>query len=216
MTQELDQDRDHENTGQPASAEQLRYAYKPSLMGAPWEFRLDAGGLAWKVGRFEGIVPYTGIRRVRLSFRPATMQSHRFVTEIWTRDGPKLTIASTSWRSLAEQAPQDQAYGAFIRALHARIDAAGTNATFETGSPGVLYWPGLAVFAVASVALAVLTVRALASGAYAGAAFVGFFLVLFLWQSGNYFHRNQPGRYAPNDLPARLVPPANGGSRAAR
>ncbi len=185
-------------------------------MGAPWEFRLRPDGLAWKVGRFEGCVPYGRIRRVRLSFRPATMQWRRFVTEIWTLDGPKLTIASTTWRSLAEQASQDRAYGAFIRALHARVAAAGAKATFETGSPGVLYWPGLVVFAVASVALAVLTVRALATGAYAGAAFVGFFLALFLWQSGNYFHRNQPGRYAPHAPPARLVPPANGGSRAAR
>jgi|SRR5688572_9471535 len=207
MTRDHAQDRNNDGAGQPAFGEALLYAYKPSLMGAPWEFRLDAGGLAWKVGRFEGCVPYARIRRVRLSFRPATMQSRRFVTEIWTLDGPKLTIASTTWRSLAEQAAQDQAYGAFVRALHARIGAAGANATFETGSPSVLYWPGLAVFAVASVALAVLTVRALAAGAYAGAAFVGFFLALFLWQSGNYFHRNQPGRYSPHDLPARLAPP---------
>ena len=48
-----------------------------------------------------------------------TMQMRRFVTEIWPADGPKLSIASTTWRSLVEQSAQDEAYGAFIRELHA-------------------------------------------------------------------------------------------------
>jgi hypothetical protein len=176
-------------------------------MGSAWEFRLRPEGLAWHVGRLEGCVPYDRIRRVRLSFRPVTMQTRRFVTEIWPAQGPKLTIASASWRSLVEQAPQDAAYGAFIRALHRRLAAAGTEASFEAGSPAVLYWPGLAVFAAAALALAALTVHALQTGAWAGAAFVGFFLALFIWQSGGYFHRNRPGRYSPQELPERLVPP---------
>ena len=209
MTQKLDQDRNNDDrAGQPASAEQLRYAYKPSLMGAPWEFRLDAGGLAWKVGRFEGSVPYAGIRRVRLSFRPATMQSRRFVTEIWTlrrtQAHHRLDHAGAAW-------PSRRGRTRPMARSSARCTPASPRPARRPRSrparPSVLYWPGLAVFAVASVALAVLTVRALATGAYAGAAFVGFFFALFLWQSGNYFHRNQPGRYAPRDLPARLVPP---------
>jgi hypothetical protein len=191
----------------PGSDEVLLYEHKPSLLGAPWQFRLRPDGLAWQVGRFDGSVRYERIRRVRLTFRPATMQPRRFVTEVWPADGPKLTIASTSWRSLAEQAPQDAAYGAFVRALHARIAAAGARASFEAGSPAFLYWPGLVVFAAAALALAALTLHAIATGAFAGAAFVGFFLVLFLWQSGSYFGRNRPGRYSPDALPERLVPP---------
>jgi hypothetical protein len=190
----------------PGSGEVLLYAHKPSLLGAPWQFRLRPDGLGWQVGRFEGCVAYDRIRRVRLTFRPATMQSRRFVAEVWPADGPKLTIASTSWRSLAEQAPQDAAYGAFVRALHARMAAAGARASFEAGSPPFLYWPGLAVFAVAALALAALTLHALATGAFAGATFVGFFLALFLWQSGSYFRRNRPGRYSPHDVPERLLP----------
>jgi hypothetical protein len=189
------------------SGEVLLYAHKPSLMGAPWQFRLRPDGLAWQVGRFDGCVPYDRIRRVRLTFRPATMQSRRFVAEIWPLDGPKLTIASTSWRSLVEQAPQDAAYGAFIRALHRRIAAADARASFEAGSPPLLYWPGLVVFVAAALALAALTLHALATGAFAGAAFVGVFLALFLWQSGSYFGRNRPGRYSPENVPDRLVPP---------
>ncbi|HEY6993708.1 MAG TPA: hypothetical protein VH397_08360 [Xanthobacteraceae bacterium] len=182
------------------------YVHKPSLMGAPFELRLRPDALEWRAGRQQGRIPYGRVTRIRLSFRPLTMQTRRFVTEIWWTGGPRLSIASTSWRSLVEQAAQDQAYGAFVRELHARVAAAGAAAAFETGTPPLLYWPGLAVFAAVSVTLAVLTVYALEAGAHAGAALVGGFLGLFLWQSGGYFRRNRPGRYRPQAPPSALVP----------
>jgi hypothetical protein len=211
---------------QPGTADDPVYSYKPSLMGAPWELCLRPDALEWRAGRHEGRIPYGRIARVRLSFRPVTMQTRRFVTEIWPATGPRLSIASTSWRSLVEQGTQDQAYGAFIRELHRRIAAAGAQASpeqvlpeqvlpeqaspervsFETGTPAMLYWPGLAVFAGAALALAALTVRALQVGELAGAAFVGGFFGLFVWQSGNYFRRNRPGRYRPDAVPQDLVP----------
>jgi hypothetical protein len=182
------------------------YAYKPSLMGAPWEFRLAPDALEWRIGRHQGRTPYTRIARVRLSFRPVTMQTRRFVTEIWPVDGPRLVIASSSWKSIVEQEGRDQAYGAFIRELHRRIAASGARVTFEAGSPPILYWLGLAVFVIVTLGLAVLTVRALQSGAWAAAAIIGGMLCLFVWQSGNYFRRNSPGSYRPEALPEQLVP----------
>ncbi len=189
------------------------YGYKPSLMGAGWEFRLRPDALEWRAGRHEGRVRYGSIARVRLSFRPVTMQTRRFLTEIWPGRGPRLSIASTSWRSLVEQVAQDQAYGAFIRELHRRIAAQHSLAqisfaqvSFETGSPAILYWPGLVVFVGVGLALAALTVRALQVGEFAGAALVGGFFALFMWQSGTYFQRNRPGTYRPDALPKDLVP----------
>jgi hypothetical protein len=182
------------------------YVHKPSLMGAPFELWLRPDALEWRAGRQEGRIPYARVTRIRLSFRPVTMQTRRFVTDIWWSGGPRLTIASTSWRSMIEQTAQDRAYGAFVRELNARVARAGAAAAFETGTPAVLYWPGLVVFAAVTLALAALTVHALAVGAWAGAALVGGFLGLFLWQSGSYFRRNRPGRYRPDAPPKALVP----------
>jgi hypothetical protein len=182
------------------------YVYKPSLLGAPWKFRLRPDALEWQAGRHRGCIPYAGIARIRLSFRPLTMQTRRFVTEIWWPGGPRLTIASSSWRSPVEQVAQDRDYGAFVRALNARVAAAGAQASFETGAPAVLYWPGLAVFIAVAVALTVLILRALAVEAFAGAALVAAFFALFIWQSGAYFRRNRPGHYRPESPPPELVP----------
>jgi hypothetical protein len=188
------------------SASDPSYVHKPSLMGAPFELWLRPDALEWRAGRREGRIPYARVTRIRLSFRPVTMQTRRFVTDIWWSGGPRLTIASTTWRSMIEQAGQDAAYGAFVRELNARVLAAGAAAAFETGTPAVLYWPGLVVFAAVTLALAALTVHALTVGAWAGAALVGGFLGLFLWQSGSYFRRNRPGRYRPDAPPRALVP----------
>ena len=190
----------------PDSGEDPVYIHKPSLMGAPWELRLRPEALEWRTGRHEGRIPYGRVTRVRLSFRPVTMQTRRFIAEVWSAGGPRLSIASTSWRSMVEQASQDQAYGAFVRELHRRIAAAGVTPAYDCGSPALLYWPGLAVFVGVVVGFAALIVRALDTGAYSGAAVVGAFFALFVWQSGTYFWRNRPGHYRPDALPTELVP----------
>ena len=66
------------------------YTYKPSLLGAPHEFRLAPDALVWRVGGRTGSAAYGDILRVRLSFRPMTMQPYRFQAEIWPDAGPKL------------------------------------------------------------------------------------------------------------------------------
>src|SRR5215470_17360393 len=88
------------------------YSYKPSLMGAAFEARLEPDALAWQAGGRTGRIPYGDIRRLRLSFRPVTMQSQRFLTEIWPAYGPKIQLASCSWKSMVEQERRDAPYAA--------------------------------------------------------------------------------------------------------
>jgi hypothetical protein len=184
----------------------LVYAYKPALVGAPFEFRLAPDVLEWCKGRHAGSTPYDRIRRIRLSFRPVTMQNHRFLAEIWHGSGPRLQIASTSWRSIMEQERLDAAYNAFVIELNRRVGAAGGAPLLQTGSPALLYWPGLVIFLGASLALAGLIVRAFQVQAWSGAAFVAAFLALFLWQAGNFFRRNRPGTYRADAVPAEVLP----------
>lgn len=182
------------------------YTHRPSLLGAPFTFRLTATGLAYEAGRRSGVVPFRDIRRIRLSFKPASMQSKRYVTEIWADGAPKLQVVSSTWKSMMEQLRQDKEYSAFLTALHGRLAAAGGATHYERGSPPLLYWPGVALFAAVALTLAALAVRGLQGGAMAGAAFVAAFLALFLWQGGNFFRLNKPGVYRPDALPKDLVP----------
>ena len=185
---------------------ELSYSFKASAFGAPWEFELRPEGLLWRVGLRSGLIRYDEISRVRLSFRPVTMQSYRFQAEIWSAVMPKFRIASTSWRGIVEQTRQDAAYTAFVVELHRRLAAASKPVHFSTGIPGAAYWAGLAVFVVVALGLAALAVRALRLDEWAGAAFIGGFFALFVWQLGAFFRRNRPGIYRPEDVPDGVLP----------
>jgi len=200
-TQAVDMSIDRASAGEP-----FAYAYRPSLLGAAWEFKLTGYGIDWAAGRKAGHIPFRNLRRLRLSYRPASMQSHRFMTELWAEGAPKLEILSSSWKSLVEQERLDKPYVAFVTELHRRIALAAPPARFEQGRSPLLYWPRLIAFVGVALGLALLVVRALQADSKGGAAFIGGFLVLFLWQGGKYFRRNRPGVYHPLDLPAQLLP----------
>ena len=188
------------------AAEDTAYAYRSSMFGAAREFRLTGEGIEWTAGRRSGQIPFRAVRRLRMSFKPANMQWQRFLTEVWADGAPKLEIVSTSWKSMVEQERLDRPYTAFVTELHRRIALAAVPARFERGRSPFLYWPSLIVFAGVALVASALIVRALQSDAKGGAAFIAGFLVLFLWQGGNFFRRNRPGLYRPDALPAELMP----------
>src|SRR5436190_21656704 len=136
------------------------YSYKPSLAGTPWVLRLASHDLIWNRGRHSGRLPYRDVARIRLSFRPVTMQTRRFLTEVWGPGAPKLVIASASWKGLVEQETLVKSYSEFVTALHARITAAGGRPRCEIGLHPLLYWPGVIVYAAVLLGLAALIVRA--------------------------------------------------------
>jgi hypothetical protein len=183
----------------------INYAFRPARFGPVWQFHLTPDSIAWEAGGRNGSVPYAEIRRVRLSFRPLTMQSHRFVAEIWPRQGRRLRLASSSWR-IVDHERHDDAYASFIAELHRRLAAAGVRASFESGATPLYYWPGFAVFAAVAFAIAGLAVRALATGQVSAAAMMGALLAIFLWQAGAFFRRNRPGSYRADALPRDLLP----------
>lgn len=189
-----------------ATDEVQTYAYRPSLLGAPNEFRLSGDNLDWVIGRRSGRIPLHTVRLVRLSFQPASMQPQRFVTELWAENAPRLLIVSSSWKSMVEQERLDAPYAAFVTELNRRIAGAGANARFLQGKHPASYWPAFVLFVLVALGLAALVPRSLQAQSTGGAVFIAAFLALFLWQGGNYFRRNKPGRYRPDALPPELLP----------
>jgi hypothetical protein len=151
-------------------------------------------------------VPYDKIVRMRMAYRPMSMQTTRFMTEIWAPGEPPLRIVSTTWKSMVEQQRLDAAYVRFVIALHERIAAAGGKVVCEKGRPGLIYWPGLVVFIGVSLGLAALIARALQVQAVVPALFIGVFFALFVWHGGTFFGRNRPGSYPVAEPPRELLP----------
>ena len=181
------------------------YSFKPSLAGGIVELRLAPDAIEMsRSGRLVRFA-YRDIRRVRLGFRPVTMQSYRFITEIWS-GGPKMTIASCSCRSFVEQTRQDAEYNAFIAELHRRIGASGAEVKFQTGSPVLLYWAGVVAVGGLCVTSAILALRSLQIDSWLTAAVVGGMLLVVLWQAGDFLRRNMPRTYTPENPPRLVLP----------
>ena len=188
------------------TAQYPHYAYKPSLMGAPWSFQLAPDGLVWSFRSMSGRIPYANIRRIRLGFRPVTMQNYRFIAEIWSDKGPKIPVSSASWKSMVEQERQDAPYVAFITDLHRRIAEAHGTPRLDAGAIPFLYWPGVAIFIGISFAVAALITRALQQGESTASLLLLGFFILLLWQLGGFFKRNYPRRYTLDQIPPDVLP----------
>jgi len=189
-----------------ASDDGFAYTYRPSLMGAPWQFKLAENGIEWSAGRRSGHIPYRNVRRLRMSFRPANMQTQRFLTEVWADGEPALKISSSSWKSVFEQERLDRPYKAFVAELHRRLAQAAAPVRYEQGMHALRYWPMLIVFAAVVLGLCLLIVRGLQAGELSGVAFIAAFLALFIWQGGIFLRRNRPGLYRPEAPPAAVLP----------
>jgi hypothetical protein len=182
------------------------YAYKASLIGSAHRFELTEEGLSWHIAGRSGVWRYDEISAVKLSFRPVSMQQHRFRADVSRAGGGRIAILSTSWQTAALMAPQDNGFRDFIIAFHARMAAAGSRAELTAGLGRRTYAAVLAFLAMLAVAMAGLLVRALMTGEFAGVLFILGFAALFVWQVGGFVRRNQPRIYTLDHLPADLLP----------
>jgi hypothetical protein len=184
----------------------VRYAYKASLIGAAHQFELTDAGLSWRVAGRAGVWPYADIAAIRLSYRPVSMQSHRFRADIDRIGGGRLPILSTSWQTAALMAAQDRDYRAFITQLHKRLGEAGGRVALRGGLGPRVYAAAVILLGLVAIAMAGLFVRAVATGEFTGALFLVGFAALFGWQVGGFVRRNRPCAYTFDHLPEALLP----------
>src|SRR4051794_21465618 len=188
-----------------AGAPGARYAYKASLIGSAHEFELTDAGLQWQAGGKSGLWRYAEIAALRLSYRPASMQSRRFRCDIDHVNRQRITVMSTTWQTVTLMMPQSDAYRAFIIELHRRLAAAGSKAELIGGLKSPVYALGVALLALVAIAVTGLFARAIATGEWGGALFLTGFAALFGWQIGGFIRRNRPRRYGFDDVPGELL-----------
>lgn len=182
------------------------YAYKASLIGSAHRFELTDEGLSWHIAGRSGVWRYDEISAVRLSFRPVSMQQHRFRADVSRASGGRIAILSTSWQTAALMAPQDRGFRDFLVELHARMAKAGSRAELTAGLGRKTYAAVLAFLAMLAVAMTGLLIRALMIGEFGGVLFILGFAALFAWQVGGFVRRNQPRSYGFDRLPRSLLP----------
>lgn len=192
-------------TEDSAARDGTHYVFKPSLAGGARQFELTDEGLCWQGARSQ-VWPLTSIAAIRLSYRPASMQSWRFRADIENSSGQRATLFSTTWHSISMMARQDDDYRAFLVELHKRLAAANRDVRLTAGINPVLYAVGLAAMALMGIAIAGLLLRALLTAEFAGALFLAAIVAWFAWQIGSFMKRNRPRTYTFDALPREVLP----------
>ena len=187
-------------------SEGLVYQYRPRMVGSELAFRLGEQSLEWSVAGSRGSVTYPMIARVRLGYRPSNLGNRRFIAEIWPLNGPRLEVASASYRSLVAMDDQGPAYNAFVGELHRRIAEAGGDCRFEAGFAAWRWWPMVVVGIVTAAGLLYVAIQTLLRDDLGAGVLIAAFIALFAWQMGPLIVRNRPRDYEPNHIPADVLP----------
>jgi hypothetical protein len=182
------------------------YQFRPRLLGSDHSFRLGADSLEWTVGGHSGRTAYPMITYVRLGYRPSNLGSKRFTTEIWSRNTPRLEIASASTRSLVASEDHGAHYSSFIRDLHLRIANSGAECRFEAGFAPWRWWPMVAIGTATLLGLGFVALRAIASGDFRATVLLLALVGLLAWQMLPLVIRNRPRRYDPRRIPGEVLP----------
>lgn len=185
---------------------EIAYAYKPSLAGAAYAFRLTEEGLSFQAGFRSAVWRYSDIASVRLTYRPVSMLAHRFRADITNRQGQRLRVVSASWSGIVTLAPQNEGYRLFIQALHAALVRHGARPSFIAGLHPIVFAVGVFMTGVLAVAMLGLLIRALAIGNFVAALFLVGFAGWYGWHMGGWLLRNKPRAYTPDSIPPGLLP----------
>lgn len=186
--------------------QQISYAFKPKMFGAPHSFQLSKDGLDWELGPRSGRIGYPMIRHIRLGYKPTNTGSARFIAEIWSHNTPKLSVSSVSSRSMLDTEDLGKDYAAFLRELHLRIAASKADCVFEAGMPAWRWWPASIFGVLAFLALSYVVFQGVMTGQHFVAGAIALLGVWFLWQIWNLISRNRPRYYPPHDIPADVLP----------
>jgi len=190
----------------PAREETLVYRYRPRLIGGEFALSIAPDGLEWATGTRTGRLAYGDIKRVRVSFQPSNLMTRRCVCEIWPRSGGRLSVSSSSARSLLDSTDHGPEFRAFVTALVRKIGGAGGAPRLEAGMAAWRWWP-MTIITVAVLGGAfVLGLRGFTTGETVfGLAVIGL-SALFGWQMGSLIARNRPRTFLPDAIPPSVLP----------
>jgi hypothetical protein len=182
------------------------YRHNPRPVGYPIAFKILDDRLVVDTTRKVEEMQLGAVTRVRLTYEPRSFAQSAFRTRLTLVNGRTVNLTSVSWNSLMDVRTQDAEYSAFVRALVAAVARLNPGVEIVAGKPRFQWYAMIVAAAVALLAVALFSWRALASGAYGAALFGAAVGAVGIWQLEPIIRLNRPGRHSPERLPEPLLP----------
>lgn len=183
------------------------YEHRPKPFSNPLSMVLRANTLQAERGSRTQDYVLEDVEMLRLAYSPRNTQRMGFSCFLRMRDGRSLTFSNLDWRSMVENARQDEPYTAFVRALVERLGRANPRVALHAGLPTWRH----TVFSLG--ALVILPAMALAVFYFLSeknwplAALAGAMMVWMSLYAREYWLRNRPRAFKAGAIPPEVLPP---------
>jgi hypothetical protein len=184
---------------------EVAYTNRRAVGAVESRFILEEDALRVESGGGGARIPLTAIREIRLHYQPNRYESDVYECTIGTAGGATHRLFSRYVAGVLDFRDQGPQYGVFVRELCLRCSRAGAPVRFAAGVTPARF-TGNALAAGAGMAFLFLALFLLPIANY---IFIGVRLVVMvplLIVSVLWFVKNKPSRFAPDAVPAGLLP----------
>lgn len=185
-----------------------RYTHTYHALRKARSYRLTDDALTWEDEGEDGVksLPYSGIKEVRLAYRPSRVQRNRYLAHIVPKSGKRIDISNSSFHGFGNFTEHNEEYAAFLRELHRRLAESGTDAVFHKGSSLLGYIGNLLLTGWIALMLVLAFFLLMATGivwvAVIKLAIIAFFIPTLI----RFIVRAKPKRYDPREIPGDALP----------
>jgi hypothetical protein len=183
-----------------------RYRQKPRPIGFEIAYAIEGDTLVVNATRSVSRIPLKAVEEVRFLFKPGNIAATGYLVRLTIKDGRRITIGDTSWRSLVEVERGGARYVRFVEALVRGVAEANPQARFVAGKPPAIWAVYAAVGVVAVGFMLLFAWRALNTEATGAAVLVLGLFAVALMQLYPLIRLNRPRRLALGEIPADLMP----------
>lgn len=182
------------------------YSFRPRLVGGEFTFRLTDDAIEWEAGSRKKRIPFRQISHLRLSYRPGNVAFRRFLTEIWSRENGKLSIASVSAQGPFNYEDRGEDYSSFVVELVRRLGEAQPGFRFDAGMSAWRWWFAMAFATATLAAVLYVVLQGFKQQGNNLAILMIVFGALFVWQMGTMLLRNRPRSCEGEVVPQAVLP----------
>lgn len=184
----------------------MEYAFRKSAFEKEKTYALIKEGI--EVTDHEGsktLWKYLDIVQVKTSYG-ASKNNSFYQCVLKMANGTSLLLKSQHYRGIADFEDRNETYSAFVQGLHKLLALANPHVEYKKGIGLIGYIASMIIFIVAGLFLPIFSIGALIAGSlFYG--IVGILASLFLiLKMVTYSKKNKPGKYAPDNIPAKLLP----------
>jgi hypothetical protein len=183
------------------------YRFRAHAFTGDRTFLLTDDALVWGEdgARTDGVF-YDDIAEIRIAYMPSRVARNRYRTQVIFRQGGMVELFNTHYAGFADFEERNDAYTAFVQALHGRLADRNLPVLYRKGSSPAAYVGNLVLtfgtFAMIALAFVLLFNFGIVWIAVVKLAIILFFVPTLV----RYLRRSRPQAYDPRAIPADALP----------